>query len=113
VQASQPKSRLLRDAGPEGVAEDFPAGSATFSISSDWLAKNDRLWRISDHRRDVGGPRLKVDLLGHIKSVIYLNPEIPNGTLQPCMTEEELHCAQIAGLAINLSHRVGTIKRHL
>jgi hypothetical protein len=27
---------------------------------------NDRFWRVSDHRRDAGGRRLKLDLLGYI-----------------------------------------------
>jgi hypothetical protein len=31
-------------------------------------------WRVCDHRRDAGGRRLEVNLLGHIQSVIYLNP---------------------------------------
>jgi hypothetical protein len=74
--------------------------------------------RISDHRRNAGGPRLKLDLFRYIEGVIYFNPKIPNGALQLRMTEEELHCAQIAGLAINLSglrtpHRVGAIKGRL
>jgi hypothetical protein len=31
-------------------------------------------WCVCDHRRDAGGRRLEVNLLGHIQSVIYLNP---------------------------------------
>jgi hypothetical protein len=29
----------------------------------------------------------KLDLLGHNKSIIYLNPEIPNGALQFCLAK--------------------------
>jgi hypothetical protein len=58
---------------------------------------------VSDHRHDAGGRRLKLDLLGHIQSVIYLNPEIPDCTLQLRMAEEELHGAEVARFAIDLS----------
>jgi hypothetical protein len=63
---------------------------------------NDRSWRESDHRCGSGGRWLKLDLLGHIQCVIYLNPEISDGTFLSGMTEEQLHCAQVSGLAINL-----------
>jgi hypothetical protein len=65
-----------------------------------------------------GVRRLKIDLLGHIQSVSYLNPEISDGAFQLRMAEEDLHCAQVAGLAINLGglrapHRVRDIKGRL
>jgi hypothetical protein len=66
------------------------------------------------HRYDAGGRRLKVDLLGHIQGIIYLNPEIPDSALEFRMAKEELHFAQVSGLAIDLGrlrtpHRVRTI----
>jgi len=61
---------------------------------------------------------LELDLLGHIQSVIYLDPEISDGALQLRMAGEELHCAQVAGLAINLGslrspYRVRAVRRRL
>jgi hypothetical protein len=77
-------------------------------------ASNVACWRLSDHRLDVGGHRLKFDLLGDIQSIIYLNPKIPDGAFEFSMAKEKLHCAQVSGFAINLgrlrpSHRVGAI----
>ena len=73
-----------------------------------------RFWRVDDHRRDAGGRQLELDLLGHVQSVVYLNPEISDGALQLHMTEEELHSAQVAGFAIYLGglrtpHRVRAV----
>jgi hypothetical protein len=31
---------------------------------------------------DAGGRRLKLDLLGHIQSVIHLNPEVSDGAFE-------------------------------
>ena len=81
------------------------------------ILANDAFWRESDCRLS-GGRRLKVGLLGHIQSVIYLDPEISDGALQLRMAEEELHGAQVPGLAINLGslrtpHRVRAIKGRL
>jgi hypothetical protein len=75
-------------------------------------------WRLSDHRHDAGGRRLKVDLLGHIQGIIYLNPEIPDGALEFRMAKEELHCAQVSGLTVDLGglrtpHRVRAINGRL
>ena len=50
-------------------------------------------WRVNDHRRDAGGRRLKLDLLGNIQCIIYLNPEISDGALQFRMAQEKLNCA--------------------
>jgi hypothetical protein len=54
----------------------------------------------SHHRPEVGGAGLEIDLLG--QSVVYLNSEISDGAFQLCMTEKQLHCAQVAGLTIDL-----------
>jgi hypothetical protein len=51
---------------------------------------NDRLWRVSDHRHDAGGRQLELDLLGHVKSVVYFNPEISNSALQLRVAEHIL-----------------------
>jgi hypothetical protein len=53
-------------------------------------------------------------LLGDVKSIVYLNPEITDGALQFCMAEEELDSTKFASLALDLSdlhppHRMGTI----
>jgi hypothetical protein len=82
------------------------------------LRRDDRFWRVSDHRPDAGGRQLELDLLGHVQSVVYLNPEISDGALQLRMTEEELHCAQAAVFAIYLGglrtpDRVRAIKGRL
>jgi hypothetical protein len=61
-----------------------------------------RFWRVSDHRHDACGRRLEVDLLGNIQGIIYVNPKIPNGALEFRMAKEELHCAQVSSLAIDL-----------
>src|SRR5688572_2033096 len=42
------------------------------------------------------------DLLGDAESVIYLDPEITDRTLQLRMAEQQLHGPQIAGLPVNL-----------
>jgi hypothetical protein len=36
---------------------------------------------------DAGGPRLELNLFGHIQGVVHLNPEIPDGAFQFGMTE--------------------------
>ena len=41
----------------------------------------------------TGGHCLELDLFGHIESVIYLDSQISNGTLQFRMTEEKLNGA--------------------
>jgi hypothetical protein len=61
-----------------------------------------RLMARSDHRRQAGGAELEVDLFSHIQSVIYLNPEISDGAFQLRVPEKQLHCAQVAGFAIDL-----------
>jgi hypothetical protein len=60
----------------------------------------------------------KVDVLGYIQGIIYLNSEIPDGALEFRMAKEELHCAQVPGLPIDLDrlrtpHRVRAINRLL
>jgi hypothetical protein len=50
---------------------------------------------------DTDGRRLEFDLLCDIQAVIQLNPEISDDALQLRMAEEELHCAQVAGLAVD------------
>jgi hypothetical protein len=37
---------------------------------------------LSDHRRNAGGRRLELDVLGDIWSVIHFNPEISDSALQ-------------------------------
>lgn len=62
--------------------------------------------------------KLKVDLLGHIQGIIYLNPEITDSALEFRMAKEELYCAQVPGLPIDLGrlrtpHRVCAINGRL
>src|SRR5262249_55671229 len=65
--------------------------------------------RRSTHRGP--GPRqnrgcrrcLKFDLLRDGEGVIHLDPEVPNGTLEFRMPEQQLHRSQVAGLLVNLS----------
>jgi hypothetical protein len=81
-------------------------------------ASNVACWRSSDRRLDAGGHRLKFDLLGDIQSIIYLNPEIPDGALQLRMAQEELHGTQVPSLAVNprslrMPHRMRSIKSRL
>ena len=51
---------------------------------------------------EAGGRRLELNLFSQIQGVVHLNPEISDGAFQLRVTEEELHCAQVAGLAIDL-----------
>ncbi|MDB5617853.1 MAG: hypothetical protein JWQ24_2091 [Tardiphaga sp.] len=45
------------------------------------------------HRRGPAANGLELDLFGHIESVIYLDSQISNGTLQFRMAEKKLNGA--------------------
>jgi hypothetical protein len=50
---------------------------------------------------------LELDLFSHIQRVIHLDPEISDCALQLHVTEEDLHGAKVAGLAVDQG-RLGT-----
>jgi len=44
---------------------------------------------------------LKIDLFGHLESVVDFNAEISHGTLELCMAKEQLNSPQVSGLPVN------------
>jgi hypothetical protein len=62
---------------------------------------NGCFWRVSHHRRNAGGRRLKLDLLGHIWSASTSIPRYRTVLASFVW----LHCAQVTGLAINPGSR--------
>ena len=66
-----------------------------------------RRWRESATSVDAGGRLLELDLFSHIQRVIDLDSEISNCALQLRVTEENLHGAKVASLAVDQG-RLGT-----
>ena len=91
---------------------------STFALEGSALPpRDDRSWPVSDRLTDGRQPaHLDLGSLGDLKSIVNLNSEVSNGTLELGMPEQQLHYPKVLGPPVNQGglrtpHRVRPVRR--
>jgi len=71
LRSTGPQDRCKSARGPDAdlrrnILIYFISEGSRFGVDSHPTLRDDCCWRVSDHRREAGGQRLELDLLGHI-----------------------------------------------